>query len=93
MCGMPHFMVHSSGPHLSAPGPFSHSKVPSTPSLSLHSSYAGDLTLRNGCRDCYRAIWLPFLEKKNVGLKYKQCTLMIRLHLHVVYIVRVWFQI
>lgn len=42
---------------------FGHRKVPLTPSLSLHSSSAGDLTLRNGCRDCNRAVSLPFLGK------------------------------
>lgn len=49
---------------LSAPEPFSHSKVPSTPSLSLQSSYAGDLTWEMGVEIVNRAIWLPFLGEK-----------------------------
>lgn len=69
---------------LSAPEPFSHSKVPSTPSLSLQSSYAGDLTWEMGVEIVNRAIWLPFLGEKKTwdcnGKRKKRCMLMMRMY-------------
>lgn len=63
--GSLHVMVHLRLRLLSTAEPSVTVKCLQPPSLSLQSSSAGDLTLRNGCRDCNRAIWLPFPWKKN----------------------------
>lgn len=72
MCGMLHFMVQSSGPHLSTPGPSVTIKCLHPHPRLFIPALPGIWLLRNGCTDCKSRCMVALPWKYSVRLKFKK---------------------